>query len=148
MVAPYVNSYRRLIQEASAPVNMAWGIDNRTAGLRVPMSEPSARRVENRVPSSDANPYLAIAASLSCGLLGMIENIEPDSPVSETVNEDEITLPRGLLEAVSKLESSAGLKKMLGERFVHTYCAIKHTEYETFMQVISPWEREHLLLNV
>ncbi|MEN0088732.1 MAG: glutamine synthetase family protein, partial [Pseudomonadota bacterium] len=89
LVAPYVNSYRRLIQSASAPVNMAWGVDNRTAGLRVPVSEPAARRVENRVPSSDANPYLSIAASLACGYLGMTEEIMANSPTEETVNEDE-----------------------------------------------------------
>ncbi len=50
-----------------------WGYDNRTVGLRVPNATPEARRVENRIPSSDANPYLAIAASLACGYLGMIE---------------------------------------------------------------------------
>ncbi|MEO0637098.1 MAG: glutamine synthetase family protein [Pseudomonadota bacterium] len=148
LVAPYVNSYRRLIQSASAPVNMAWGVDNRTAGLRVPVSEPAARRVENRVPSSDANPYLAIAASLACGYLGMTQEIMANSPTEETVNEDEISLPRGLLEAVTGLETSDALKSVLGTRFVNTYAAIKRLEYETFMQVISPWEREHLLLNV
>ncbi|MEO0498646.1 MAG: glutamine synthetase family protein [Pseudomonadota bacterium] len=148
MVAPYVNSYRRLIQSASAPVNMAWGVDNRTAGLRVPVSEPAARRVENRVPSSDANPYLAIAASLACGYLGMTEQIMANSPTEETVNEDDISLPRGLLEAVNGLEACEPLEGILGTRFVNTYAAIKRLEYETFMQVISPWEREHLLLNV
>ncbi|MEN0087981.1 MAG: glutamine synthetase family protein [Pseudomonadota bacterium] len=148
LVAPYVNSYRRLIQSASAPVNMAWGVDNRTAGLRVPVSDPDARRVENRVPSSDANPYLAIAASLACGYLGMTQEIMANSPTEETVNEDDISLPRGLLEAVTGLEACEPLKQVLGTRFVNTYAAIKRLEYETFMQVISPWEREHLLLNV
>ena len=71
MFAPYVNSYRRLTQAASAPVNNKWGYDNRTTAFRVPRSDPSARRVENRIPSSDANPYLALAASLACGLIGM-----------------------------------------------------------------------------
>ena len=71
-----------------------------------------------------------------------------NSPTEETVNEDEITLPRGLLEAVTGLEACEPLKGILGTRFVNTYAAIKRLEYETFMQVISPWEREHLLLNV
>ena len=70
MFAPYVNSYRRLTQAASAPVNAKWGYDNRTTAFRVPRSDPAARRVENRIPSSDANPYLALAASLACGLIG------------------------------------------------------------------------------
>ncbi len=67
MMAPYVNSYRRLTPDMSAPVNNAWGYDNRTTAFRVPVSDPQARRVENRLPSSDANPYLALAASLACG---------------------------------------------------------------------------------
>ena len=56
-----------------APINVQWGYDNRTAGLRVPTSTGAARRVENRLAGADANPYLAIAASLACGYLGMIE---------------------------------------------------------------------------
>ena len=82
MMAPYVNSYRRLTTNTSAPVNVRWGYDNRTTGLRIPTSEPQARRVENRVPSSDAKPYLALAASLACGYLGLEQQIVPDSPVA------------------------------------------------------------------
>ena len=62
MMAPYVNSYRRLTYGMSAPTNNAWGYDNRTTAFRVPTSDASGRRVENRLPSSDANPYLALAA--------------------------------------------------------------------------------------
>jgi glutamine synthetase len=148
MLAPYVNSYRRLTQAASAPVNTRWGYDNRTTAFRVPRSDPSARRVENRIPSSDANPYLALAGSLACGLAGMAEKIEPDQPAGMTVNEDEIELPRGLLEAVALFEEDYSLREILGSSFVSTYAAIKRAEFETFMEVISPWEREYLLLNV
>src|SRR5690606_9209748 len=81
MLAPYVNSDRRLTQAASAPVNTKWGYDNRTTAFLVPRSEPAARRVENRIPSSDANPYLALAASLACGLIGMINQEDCDAPV-------------------------------------------------------------------
>jgi len=148
ILAPYVNSYRRLTKSASAPVNTMWGYDNRTVGLRVPNSGPSARRVENRIPSSDANPYLAIAASLACGYLGMIEGLMVSDPVTGAANEEEIALPRGLLEAVALFEESEELVEIFGRRFVSTYRAIKQAEFETFMQVISPWEREYLLLNV
>src|SRR5690606_8181018 len=130
------------------PVNTRWGYDNRTTAFRVPRSDPAARRVENRVPSSDANPYLALAASLACGLIGMLEKIEPDAAAGAAVNEDEIELPRGLLEAVALFEEDASLETVLGQPFVTTYAAIKRTEFETFMEVISPWEREYLLLNV
>lgn len=148
MLAPYVNSYRRLIRSGSAPVNVMWGYDNRTVGLRVPFSEPKARRIENRLPSSDANPYLAIAASLACGYLGLVESHNVAEPVAGAANEEDIALPRGLLEAVALFEDCEELVEIFGKRFVSTYRAIKQAEYETFMEVISPWEREYLLLNV
>jgi glutamine synthetase len=149
IVAPYVNSYRRLIRYGSSPVNTQWGYDNRTVGLRIPDSTAPARRVENRIPSSDANPYLAIAASLACGYLGMVQRLGTLSePVAGAANQEEILLPRGLLEAVALFEECEELVEIFGQRFVSTYRAIKQAEYETFMQVISPWEREYLLLNV
>ena len=148
MFAPYVNSYRRLTQAASAPVNNKWGYDNRTTAFRVPRSDPAARRVENRIPSSDANPYLALAASLACGLIGMTRKLVPEDAVITTANEDEIDLPRSLLEAVDLFEADEELGAILGKSFAATYAAIKRAEFETFMEVISPWEREYLLLNV
>ncbi|WP_421724729.1 glutamine synthetase family protein [Bauldia sp.] len=146
--APYVNSYRRLQRYSSAPVNTAWGYDNRTVGLRVPNSSPAGRRVENRLPSSDANPYLAIAASLACGYLGMVNGTPCTEPVTGGANLDEIDLPRGLLEAVALFEDCDELVELFGNEFVDTYRAVKQAEFETFMRVISPWEREYLLLNV
>ena len=148
MMAPYVNSYRRLTPEMSAPVNNAWGYDNRTTAFRVPVSDAAARRVENRLPGSDANPYLALAASLGCGLLGIMNGIEPSAPTEDTANEGSIDLPRGLLEAVSLLESDSALADVLSAEFIGLYAGVKRGEFETFMQVISPWEREFLLLNV
>ena len=82
LFAPNVNSYRRISRYSSAPINVHWGYDNRTAGLRVPMSGAEARRVENRVGGADANPYLAIAASLACGYLGMVEGLKPSEPIA------------------------------------------------------------------
>ena len=148
MLAPYVNSYRRLVPDVSAPVNLRWGYDNRTTAFRVPRSDPQSRRVENRIPSSDANPYLALAASLACGLIGLQDKIKPDEPATDTVNLNHIELPRGLVEAVALFEDDKRLRAVLGDAFVTTYAAIKRQEFETFMEVISPWEREYLLLNV
>ncbi|WP_455474344.1 glutamine synthetase family protein [Bartonella sp. B30(2025)] len=148
MLAPYVNSYRRLMPGISAPVNLQWGYDNRTTAFRVPRSAPQERRVENRLPSSDANPYLALAASLACGLIGLQQKLEPDEPTINNANADNIDLPRGLIEAVSLFEQDADIRAILGDAFVSTYAAIKRQEFETFMEVISPWEREYLLLNV
>ncbi|MGN6549647.1 MAG: glutamine synthetase family protein [Pararhizobium sp.] len=148
MMAPYVNSYRRLTPDMACPVNNAWGYDNRTTAFRVPISEPGARRVENRLPSSDANPYLALAASLACGWLGMEQSVVPSSPTDAAANEGAIDLPRGLLEAVSAIEAEPLFTRVFGSEFIGTYCGVKRGEFETFMQVISPWEREFLLLNV
>ncbi|PZU20298.1 MAG: glutamine synthetase [Shinella sp.] len=148
MMAPYVNSYRRLTPDMAAPVNTAWGYDNRTTAFRVPVSDAAARRVENRLPSSDANPYLALAASLAAGWLGMVNKVEPTAPTEDTANEGLIELPRGLLEAVALLEDAPDLADVLGAEFIGLYAGVKRAEFETFMQVISPWEREFLLLNV
>ena len=148
MMAPYVNSYRRLTTHTSAPVNVQWGYDNRTTGLRVPTSDAVGRRVENRIPSSDANPYLAMAASLVCGLLGLQQELVPRDAVSTTANEGQNDLPRGLLDSLVLFEADESLTSILGDEFIGVYGAIKREEYETFMKVISPWEREFLLPNV
>jgi len=148
LFAPNVNSYRRITRHLSAPINTQWGYDNRTAGLRVPMSGPESRRVENRVGGADANAYLAIAASLACGYLGMIEGLKPTEPVVGSAYELAYSLPRNLEESLRLLRACEPLIDILGERFVLAYTAVKEQEYETFLQVISSWEREYLLLNV
>jgi glutamine synthetase len=148
MLAPYVNSYRRFARGTSAPTNLHWGYDNRTVGLRVPLSDAESRRVENRLPSSDANPYLAMAASLACGYLGLQKKMEPEPPI-EGPNRDPVhALPRSLLDAVHLMVETSEISEIFGEVFVQTYRGIKETEFETFMDVISPWEREFLLLSV
>jgi glutamine synthetase len=148
MQAPYVNSYRRFVRNMSAPINVRWGYDNRTVGLRVPLSGPEDRRVENRIPSSDANPYLAIAASLASGYLGLVNQLEPDRPTEGASHDPSFTLPRSILDAIRLLEETPELVDIFGETFVRTYRAIKETENQTFMSVISAWEREYLLLSV
>jgi glutamine synthetase len=147
-LAPNVNSYRRITRFLAAPINLQWGFDNRTAGLRVPLSPPEATRVENRVAGADSNPYLAMAASLACGYLGMVEGLKPTPPLETSAYELPYELPRSLEEALGLLAHCAPLIEVLGERFVRAYSAIKEREYETFLHVISSWEREHLLLNV
>ena len=148
IMAPYVNSYRRYSKRTTAPVNLYWGYDNRTVGLRIPNSDPKGRRVENRIPSSDANPYLAIAASLACGYLGLTNQLTPDKPREDNCNTLQEGLPRNLLDAIGLLTNSNDLFPIFGDKFLHTYRAVKLEENETFMSVISPWEREYLLLNV
>src|SRR5579872_2659308 len=148
LFCPNVNSYRRLTRYQTAPINMHWGYDNRTAGLRVPNSTPEARRVENRCGGADANPYIAIAASLACGYLGMVEGIQPSDPIVGSAHDLPFGLPRSLDEALRELRACEPLVKLLGEPFVEAFTIVKEAEYEVFLQVISSWEREHLLLNV
>ncbi|MGI9510284.1 MAG: glutamine synthetase family protein [Geminicoccaceae bacterium] len=148
MLAHYVNSYRRLVPDKAAPINLAWGMDNRSAGLRIPTSAPNARRVENRVVGADANPYLAIAASLACGYLGMKEGLKPTAPTSESAYEQRHDLPRDLREALETFEACKPVRDVLGEEFSRIYLTIKRHELQEFMRVVSPWEREHLMLNV
>lgn len=148
LFAPYVNSYRRLVPYYAAPVNTYWGYDNRTVGLRVPDARPEARRIENRVPGADANPYLAIAATLACGWLGMTQHLEPTDPFEGNAYERRFALPRYLPDAMNKLKASGEFKEMLGADFVAVLLEVKQAEHDAYQQVISAWEREHLLLNV
>ena len=148
MLAPNVNSYRRITRYYAAPINLQWGYDNRTTGLRIPVSTPQSRRVENRLAGADANPYLVIAASLACGYLGMMEGLQPSEPITGSAYEMPYELPRALQSALDLLTASDALKHTLGEDFVRAYIAVKESEVATFLQVISSWEREYLLLNV
>ncbi|MDM5180583.1 glutamine synthetase family protein [Massilia sp. DJPM01] len=148
LAAPYVNSYRRIVRHTTAPINVQWGLDNRTVGFRVPESTPQERKVENRVIGADANPYLAFAVTLACGYLGMTEEIEPSPMTDGSAHALDFELPRGLPQALHLLRAEDKLRDVLGERFVDVYAAIKDQEHLEFMTVISPWEREHLLLHV
>ena len=148
LLAPNVNSYRRISRFQLAPINVQWGYDNRTAGLRVPASDPEARRVENRLAGADANPYIAIATSLACGFLGMVEGLQPSEPIAGSAHELPFSLPRSLDDAIRELRECEPLVRILGDPFISAYTIVKEAEYEVFLQVISSWEREHLLLNV
>ncbi|MEL6979416.1 MAG: glutamine synthetase family protein [Pseudomonadota bacterium] len=148
LLAPYVNSYRRLVPQGAAPINLEWGNDNRSVGLRAPIASPEARRVENRVGGMDCNPYLAIAGCLACGYLGMKNGLQPRPAYDGNAYTLPHALPRSLIDALELLETHSALQDALGREFCALYASVKRHEYEEFFQVISPWEREHLLLNV
>ncbi len=148
LFAPYVNSYRRLSRSMSAPINIQWGTDNRTVGIRSPVATPAARRIENRVIGADANPYVALAATLACGYLGMKNRIDPTPECKGDAYLSEYQLPRSLSEALGWLADEKDLHDVLGKEFITVYSEIKEIEFDEFMKVISPWEREHLLLHV
>jgi glutamine synthetase len=149
LMAPYVNSYRRYVPDLAAPINLAWAQDNRTTGLRVPVSAPEARRIENRLAGMDCNPYLAIAASLACGLLGMRDKIAPSAEyIGDAYQSDAEDIPRTFGEALDLFQEDKAIRDVLGRSFCRIYGTVKDLEYKEFLQVISPWERQHLLTNV
>jgi len=148
LFAPYVNSYRRYVRNHSAPVNLQWGRDNRTTGLRVPVSPPQARRIENRLPGMDCNPYLCIAASLACGYLGIKHEVWARKAFHGDAYKAEADIPQSLADALDLFDEAKELHEVLGPEFARVYSIVKRTELDEFLQVISPWERQHLLLNV
>jgi glutamine synthetase len=148
LLAPYVNSYRRYVPGHAAPINLKWGRDNRTTGLRVPVSGPEARRLENRLAGMDCNPYLGIAASLACGYLGLTRGLEPEPEFTGDAYSSDSDLPYNLGDALDLLEADSALREVLGEGFCAVYEAVKRDEHREFLEVISPWERQHLLLAV
>ncbi|NBZ89436.1 glutamine synthetase family protein [Stagnihabitans tardus] len=148
LLAPYVNSYRRYVPDFAAPINLEWGRDNRTTGLRIPISSPAGRRIENRLPGMDCNPYLGIAATLACGYLGLMEKKGARAEFTGSAYVDEDQIPSTLGDALDAFEADTALIEILGADFHKVYNSVKRNEYKEFLQVISPWERQHLLLNV
>ena len=143
--APHVNSYQRLCHPYASPNNACWSEDNRAAGLRIPASAPVARRVENRLPGADANPYLALAASLAAGLYGMEQRLQPSAPIQgELEVPDELALPCTMHAAIERLKRSDLALELFGKEFIEGYIASKTMELTSFFDEITPWERRVL----
>jgi glutamine synthetase len=149
LLAPYVNSYRRFKADDAAPINFEWGSDNRTAGIRVPIATSESRRVENRVVGMDCNPYLAIAANLACGYVGMTKKLKPTESNAGVAYERGVKIPGSLNHALQLFgENNSDIRSLLGEDFCRVFERIKQHELDEFLSEISAWEREHLLLSV
>ncbi len=145
LFAPNVNSYQRLCHPYASPNNACWSHDNRAAGLRIPASSPVARRVENRLPGADANPYLAIAASLAAGLHGIESELEPAAAIQgEFEVPDNLSLPCTLHAALERLKRSQLARELFGNEFIEGYIASKTMELTSFFDEITPWERRVL----
>ncbi|MBO3274536.1 glutamine synthetase family protein [Pseudomonas schmalbachii] len=145
LFAPNVNSFQRLCNPFASPNNACWSYDNRAAGLRIPASGPAARRVENRLPGADANPYLAIAASLAAGLHGLEQELEPGEAIQGEIEvPDELLLPCSMYDALQRLKRSELARDIFGKEFVDGYAATKDMELASFFDEITPWERRVL----
>ncbi|UCI08914.1 glutamine synthetase family protein [Mesorhizobium sp. B1-1-8] len=148
LFAPNVNSYRRIRPGHSAPANIEWSHDNRSCGLRVPMGGPAARRIENRLPGADANPYLAMAGSLIAGYLGVEEKLARSEEAFGNAYKSKSTLPKTMEEALDRFAGCEPVRALLGEDFFQTYLRVKSVELDLFQSVVTSWERDHLLLKV
>ncbi len=147
--APHFNSYKRLFATYGSPKNVNWGIGNRSCGFRIPVSDNKNSRVENRLAGSDTNPYLVFAANLASGYLGIKNNIQPSAETKESLfDKDTTKLPSNISEAINLFDKNKELNEVFGEKFVKTLVAMRKVEYLAYMEVVSPWEREYLLLNV
>ncbi len=146
--APNVNSFRRMRPDSAAPINVQWGEDNRSCGFRIPIADKANRRVENRLPGADANPYLAFATSLVCGYIGMVDRMVPPKAIAGSAYNRARTLPRTLEAALDRFSSCKKVRNLLGDDFFEIFFAIKDHELFNYQSVVSSWEREHLLLRV
>ncbi|MEM7658853.1 MAG: glutamine synthetase, partial [Bacteroidota bacterium] len=143
MLAPTINSYKRLVEGAWAPTTLTWGVDNRTTALRALPGSAKACRLENRVCGSDVNPYLAMAACLAAGLYGIRHQLTLDQePVRGNGYEDTSNgvLPRNLAEATEAMKTSEVALELFGAGFVDHFTRTREWEWREFSKAITDWE--------
>lgn len=144
MIAQTVNAYSRLIPGFWAPTDATWGVENRTTALRVIPGSAKSQRVEFRVGSADANPYIALAAALGAGLYGIEHALEPSAMITGNAYDQEqpqaLSLPRSLETAAAALRASEAAREYFGAEFVEHYAASREWESREFRRHITDWE--------
>lgn len=157
IVAPTVNSYKRLVPGYEAPVYICWGQVNRSALIRIPRysnGRDERTRLELRCPDPSCNPYLAYAAMLKAGLEGIQEKLMPPPPVEENVydfSDEKLkemsidSLPGSLMEALGELERDDLLRETLGEQTYEAFVRAKKTEWDQYRTQVSQWEIDQYL---
>jgi glutamine synthetase len=143
MFLPTVNSYRRFAPGTFAPPGLTWGFENRTTCFRVIGHDPGSLRVENRLPGSDSNAYLTVAASLAAGLAGISARIEPhEAVVGNGYGKvpPELAFPRSLQEAITRFSASAFAKEWFGHRFVASFAATRQSQLDFFARKVTDVE--------
>jgi glutamine synthetase len=143
--SPFINSYKRYVPGLWAPLNASWGIENRTCGARVILGPTDqATRIEFRQTGSDINPYIAMAACLGSGLLGIAQKIEPPAMTSgdaTAAGDPALALPLTLEAAVDRLRGSDAAKEALGEPFVDHFIRTRDWECREYRKAVTDWER-------
>lgn len=140
---PTINSYKRAVPGVWSPINVGWGVENRTTAVRaIPGNSSRATRLECRLPGADANPHLALAVSLAAGLYGITEHLEPPDAVTGNAYEEESlpSLPSSLDHATRALNSSDVLRDLLGSTFVDHYVMTRDYEVRRYEKAVTDWE--------
>lgn len=149
LCAHTVNAYKRLVPGAWAPTASNWGVQNRTAAVRVINDVPEATRVEFRVPSADTNPYLALALCLGAGLYGIRNEIEPPAGSDEnfyaSAPPPDKAFPRDLGAAAERLNTSAVARDIFGADFIDSFVTARRFEYAEYQKHVSEWELRRYL---
>ena len=140
MICPTVNSYKRTVPGAWAPVNSTWGVDNRTTAVRAIPGRSKSSRIETRLAGADINPYLAMAASLAAGLDGVQRKLRLPAPATNAYSEDAPPLPRNLAEATRLFRGSELARCWFGEEFVEHYACTREWEWRQFEKAVTDWE--------
>ncbi|MDK3074072.1 glutamine synthetase family protein [Sedimentitalea sp. JM2-8] len=141
-MAPYINSYKRFAKATFAPTKTVWSVDNRTAGFRLCGAHTGGVRVECRIPGSDMNPYLAMAAQLAAGLAGIEEKLELQRPTTGDIYEAAQAgeIPKTLRDALDTLRGSKMLSAAMGEDVIAHYCRAAEWEIEEFDRAVTDYE--------
>jgi glutamine synthetase len=143
---PTWNGFRRMKPGSFAPTRAAWGFNNRSVAVRVPASEPLARRLEHRVAGADANPHLVLAAILNGMADGLEREATPPPPCESNAYEAGVPhLPSTMAEALRQFDKSEFVRRSFGAEFRRVFAALKRNEMEAFMDEITPLERSTYL---
>lgn len=144
MYAQTVNSYSRLVPGYWAPLDATWGMENRTTALRLIPGSEKSQRVEVRIGSADANPYIALAAALGSGLYGIETGLEPEPMVQGNAYAQQFSphlkLPNTLWDAAQRLRSSTAATTLFGAPFVEHFAATREWEEREFRRHVTDWE--------
>ena len=139
---PTINSYKRFGPDTLAPWLIDWGLDKRSAMVRIPPERGGASRMEVRLGDATANPYLAIAAVGAAIYLGVRDKVEPQEPFEGYGYDPESApmLPQSLPEALDALDADTALREVLGDFFVESFLTYKRDEVDRFAHHVTDWE--------
>lgn len=143
MIAPTINSYKRLVEGAWAPTTLTWGVDNRTVALRALPGSAKASRLETRVVGADTNPYLAMAACLAAGLYGVKQQMKLEKEATTGNGYRDLSngvLPQNLYEATQRMKKSALAKELFGDQFVEHFTLTREWEWRQYAKAVTDWE--------